>query len=58
MTDEEEIERILAADLFENEYNGSPMDQRLWLSKAAAQRIITRLILKGYVIQKALPGLS
>jgi hypothetical protein len=56
MTAEDEVERIIATDLFENEYNGSPDERRLWLSKAAAQRIITRLILKGYVIQKAEPS--
>jgi DNA-binding MarR family transcriptional regulator len=49
----EEIERILAADLFENEYNGSQLEQRAWLSKAAAKRIIELLTKKGYVIQKA-----
>jgi hypothetical protein len=51
----EEIERILAADLFEIEYDGSPMDQRAWLSIAAARRIIALLAANGYVIQKSEP---
>ena len=51
----EELERILATNLFENEYSGSELDVRLWLSQAAARRIIELLGAKGYVIEKAQP---
>jgi hypothetical protein len=51
----EEVERIIANDLFENEYNGSQLEQRAWLSKAAAKRIIELLAAKGYVIQREEP---
>jgi DNA-binding IclR family transcriptional regulator len=48
----EDVERIIAADLSEHEYNVSQPDQRAWLSQAAARRIVATLVAKGYVIQK------
>jgi hypothetical protein len=50
----EDVERIIAADLSEHEYNLSQLDKREWLSQAAARRIVAMLVANGYVIQKVL----
>jgi hypothetical protein len=50
---DEEIERIVAIELFENEYQGSGDDQAMVLSLWVAKRIIKSLAAKGYIIRKA-----
>jgi hypothetical protein len=50
---DDEIERILAIELFEKEYQGSGDDQAMVLSLWAAKRIIKALAAKGYVIRKS-----
>jgi hypothetical protein len=50
---EDEIEHVVARDLFQNEYKG--MADRIMageLSKAAARRIIKALAASGYDIRK------
>ena len=51
----DEVERIIAQVLFDNEYDEMPdASVGLSLAKATANRIVRELAEKGYVIQKGL----
>jgi hypothetical protein len=50
---DDEIERILATELFDKEYQGSGDDQAMVLSLWTAKRIIKSLAANGYIIRKS-----